>query len=215
MTARVAPGGTRTSASSLRQSKLPPHSNARTPVSVPATGRPKSSTKKKSAAAPPPPRKPWARANSEISSEPRPSTGSDESCKHPRARSHQLDRRPRPWPGNIRWASLLTIQYAGAGSPSSKSPLTIRFVAGCSPTGICSTVSPSISRMPLAPISPTDMMASRVPGGTGIRLTTRVQRVPTVWVHGPSVPLERCAERVAQEIDQQGGLFAGASPYWI
>ena len=110
MTARVAPGGTRTSSTSFRQSKLPAHANARTPASVPAIGRPKSSRKKKNASAPPPPRKPWPRANTVIASEPRPSTGRARpvSTREPdRASSIAACDR---WPGKTRCASLLTIQ---------------------------------------------------------------------------------------------------------
>src|SRR5271157_1477633 len=110
MTARVAPGGTRTSFTSFRHSKLPAHSNARIPVSNPAIGWPKLSRKKQNASAPPPPRKPWPRANTEIASEPRPSTGRDRpvSTREP-DRASSIAAWDR-WPGKTRCASLLTIQ---------------------------------------------------------------------------------------------------------
>ncbi len=72
------------------------------------------------------------------------------------------------------------IQEAGLGSPSSNPLFVTRFVVSSPPTGMRSTVKPSKSRMPVAPISPSDMIASFVPGGTGMRLATRVHRSRTV-----------------------------------
>ena len=45
-----------------------------------------------------------------------------------------------------------------------------------------------MSSVPVAPISPTERMASLVPGGTGMRLATRVQCSRTEWVQAPIDP---------------------------
>ena len=61
----------------------------------------------------------------------------------------------------------------------------------------------------MAPISPTDMIASLVPGGTGIRLTTRVQFLRDRCVQGPSDPREQLigSSRLrSQEVDHEAGL---------
>ena len=65
------PGGTRTSAASLRQSKLPAQSK-RSSTSVAGIGRPRSSRKKNPAAAPPLPRRSWPRRRARARAPPGP-----------------------------------------------------------------------------------------------------------------------------------------------
>ena len=77
MTARVAPGGTRTSASSLRQSKLPPHSNARTAGLCPRDRPAETIHEKEERRGPSTAPQALGTHNSEMPSEPRPSTGSE------------------------------------------------------------------------------------------------------------------------------------------
>ncbi len=111
-------------------------------------------------------------------------------------------------PPMARAPPLSATHPAGDGSPSSNPPLITRLVDSGAPAGIRSKVRPSTSRTPVAPSRPTDMIASCVPGGTGMRFARCIQRGPNDRVHGPISPRLRARSSSPRKSIKQARLLA-------
>ena len=120
-----------------RQSNVPAQMNAGTARPGRQRLAPTSSRKKNAAPAPPPPAQALClgvHRDRQGVRTPRPGWPGRSSSREPgfgpaRAPTRVMTRR------NVRRAPLSTIQEAGSGSPSSKSPLTTRFVVSAPPRG--------------------------------------------------------------------------------
>ena len=211
-TARTAALGTRTTARSLAQSNVPDQVRARFDPVAPGRGRPALSRKKTVAPAGFAPRRfcPFTRARISICpSRPTSAAIPVRSLAPDFGNSTTVFESPR---GLVRTAPPLTTQEAGSGSPSSKSPLRTRFVDFEPPTGTSSIVNPSTSRTPVAPMSPTERMASRQAGGTDRRFETWTHLGPMDLVHGPSRPRRSARSCLPRKSMTRPGSSPSRSP---
>ena len=187
-TARTAPGGTRTLASSTRQALLSAHD--RKIVAPFVTGQRPCRVRRgrrTTAPAPPAPRRP-AQPDGDRNIERLERLDRDRQPGHAGETCARVSstRRGRVKPGKTRFASLLGRPASRGRIAQLEIAVDDRFVlSGRLRPGSARPSSPSTSSVPVAPISPTDMIASLVPGGTGIRLATRVQRSRTECGPGP------------------------------